>query len=91
MKVGSISSNISYVSAVSGKGSAAGAKEASAPQKSQGQSAGVSPHTGLTSAERAFFAKLFPDSISQINSHKTYSPNGIKASIEPGQIINRKA
>lgn len=91
MKVGSISSGMSFTAGVSAKGSAAGAKEIAAPQKSQGQSTGISSHTGLTSAERAFFAKLFPDSISQISSHKTYSPNGIKASIEPGQIINRKA
>jgi len=50
----------------------------------------TSSTTGLTNAERAYFAKLFPDSVSQINSHKTYSPSGINSSIDLGQIINRK-
>ncbi len=90
MKVGSISGNISYASQVSRKQSAAGGNQTAAPQKASGQTAGVSSHTGLTSAERAFFARLFPDSVSQINSHKTYSPSGIQNSVEPGQIINRK-
>ncbi len=51
----------------------------------------VSGHGGLTNAERAFFAKLFPDSKSQINAHATtYSPGGNRSPVELGQIINRK-
>jgi hypothetical protein len=51
---------------------------------------GISSTTGLTSAERAFFAKLFPNAASEINSHVTYSPVGVNSSVELGQIINRK-
>ncbi len=96
MKVDSISS-YSYAPEIAKKGSAPAMKEASTPQKLQGPSSSnapgngsIAPHNGLTSAERAFFAQLFPNSTSQISSHKTYSPNGLKASVEPGQIINRK-
>ncbi|HUI29746.1 MAG TPA: hypothetical protein VLX91_05980 [Candidatus Acidoferrales bacterium] len=48
------------------------------------------PENGLTGAERAYFAGLFPGSVLQINTHKTYSPTGISAMVEPGQIVNRK-
>ena len=48
-------------------------------------------HNGLSSAERAFFAKLFPDASSRINAHSTtYSPGGVQSPVELGQIINRK-
>ncbi len=49
-------------------------------------------HEGLSHAERAFFAKLFPDASSRINSHSTsYSAGGPRPTVELGQIINRKA
>jgi len=48
------------------------------------------PDNGLTGAERAFFAKLFPGSVLQISTHKTYSLSGLNATVELGQIVNRK-
>ena len=88
MKVGSISSM--GFSPVSQREPAKSSRVAAPEQKSQ-STAGVSlSHGGLTNAERAFFAKLFPESSSQIHAHSTYSPNGIHSSMEPGKIINRK-
>lgn len=81
MKIGSVS-NMGYPS-VSQTGSAR-------TSKSPASAGAVSSHGGLTSAERAFFAKLFPESSSQIHAHSTYSPNGVHSLVEPGQIINRK-
>ncbi len=88
MKVGSISS-MGY-SPVSQKEPAKSPKLAAPEPKSQATAGTSVSHGGLTNAERAFFAKLFPESSSQIHAHSTYSPTGIHASVEPGQIINRK-
>ncbi len=95
MKIDSIS-NLTYSPNIAHREPIGGAKNTAPEQKPQEAASAVSHHNGLTSAERAFFAKLFPDSSSQISSHlpvnidKTYSPNGIHSSVELGQIINRK-
>ncbi len=88
MKVNSVS-NFGY-SPISPKESGMSAK--AAPHQEKGATVGAAPqnHNGLTSAERAFFAKLFPDASSQINSHKTYSAKGVHSVVEPGQLVNRK-
>lgn len=88
MKIGSVS-NMGYAP-ISQRGPAKSTKLAAPAQKTQTPAAGPQKHAGLTTAERAFFAKLFPESSSQIHAHSTYSPNGVHSSIEPGQIINRK-
>ena len=91
MKIDSVS-NLG-LSPISQREPAKASKAAAPEQKTQsaGAAGGAAlSHNGLTTAERAFFAKLFPDSSSQINSHSTYSPNGVRSSVEPGQIINRK-
>lgn len=89
MKVDSIS-NLGY-SPISQREPAKTSKISAPEQKLHASAGTTSTQNGLTSAERAFFAKLFPDSSSQINSHTTYSPNGIHSSVELGQIVNRKA
>jgi hypothetical protein len=91
MKIDSVS-NLGFTP-VSQMEPAKSSKAAAPEQKTQaagGTGSAAVAHNGLTSAERAFFAKLFPDSSAQIKSHATYSPNGIRSSVEPGQIINRK-
>ena len=88
MKIDSIS-NVGFSPIAQREPAKAAAPEQKA-QAARGAGGASSAHNGLTSAERAFFAKLFPDSSSQINSHSTYSPKGIHSSVEPGQIINRK-
>lgn len=88
MKIDSIS-NMSY-SPISQQGSTRTSKTAAPEQNSQANAKVSSSHSGLTNAERAFFAKLFPESSSQIHTHSTYSPSGVHSTVEPGQIINRK-
>ncbi len=89
MKIDSIS-NMGY-SPISQSRGAANTPKAAAPQQKAAAGPAASPsHTGLTGAERAFFAKLFPESSLQIHAHSIYSPHGVQSSIEPGQIINRK-
>ena len=88
MKVDSVS-NIGY-SPVFQREPAKVQKMPGNEQKSQIPAGAPSAHNGLTSAERAFFAQLFPESSSQIHAHSTYSPSGIQSSVAPGQIINRK-
>ncbi|MGO9481928.1 MAG: hypothetical protein ACLP05_09135 [Candidatus Kryptoniota bacterium] len=101
MKIDSLS-NLSYVQDFSKVGNAVrginqGSKSKSVETQNTGsllaaqspKSGAFSP-AGLTSAERAYFAKLFPDSLSQISSHNTYSPTGLNSSLELGQMINRK-
>jgi hypothetical protein len=88
MKIDSISN--SGFSPVSQSSQARAAKVAAPEQKSQAAGGAALSHNGLTSAEHAFFAKLFPEISSQKNAHATYSPNGVHSSVETGQIINRK-
>lgn len=45
---------------------------------------------GLTNAERAMFANLFPDHVKLINGYNSYNAKGVKFDVEPGQLINRK-
>lgn len=88
MKIDSIS-NIGY-SPVSQKEPSRAQKMSGNDQMTQISSGAPSTHNGLTSAERAFFAQLFPESSLQIHAHSTYSPSGVHSSVAPGQIINRK-
>ncbi len=68
-----------------------GVSKAAAPEQKMQAAPNTSvSHNGLTTAERAFFAKLFPDLSQQAGTSSTYSPSGIRSSVEPGQIINRK-
>jgi hypothetical protein len=80
-------SNLAYTQTTANTGHAAGARQAS---QSRSQQIDMPPEKGLTGAERAFFAKLFPGSGSQISAHKTYSPAGMSSTVELGQIVNRK-
>lgn len=89
MKVDSIS-NLTYTPNIAQRESVGIARNTAPEQKLQEPTNAVSPHNGLTSAERAFFERLFPEASTQIASHKTYSPNGMRSSVEPGQIVNRK-
>lgn len=89
MKIDSVSS-MGY-SPVSQSRGPVNTPKATAPQQKAAADPAASPsHNGLTGAERAFFAKLFPESSKQIHAHSIYSPNGVHSSVEPGQIINRK-
>lgn len=89
MKIDSIS-NLTYTPSVVQERQVGNARSTSQEQKTQGPTKNVPSGNGLTSAERTFFAKLFPDSVMQITLHKTYSPAGVNAPAEKGQIINRK-
>ncbi|MFZ1081937.1 MAG: hypothetical protein WAO19_08425 [Candidatus Kryptoniota bacterium] len=96
MKIDSLSS-LSYAQSISQVGNPArGSNQISKPnaasqqQEAQSLASGASSTTGLSNAERAYFAQLFPDSLSQINSHGTYSTAGVNSYVELGQIINRK-
>jgi len=92
MKIDSISNLTTYSPGMAQRNQASNAKAVPQEQKAQASSTGgVSSGNGLTSAERQYFAKLFPDSSGQISSHKTYSPTGMNAPTQLGQIINRKA
>lgn len=87
MKIDSVS-NLSYVQNVMSNGRTPNARPVLQDQNLKTQA--PTSESGLTGAERAFFAKLFPGSSVQITSHKTYSPAGFKTSVELGQIVNRK-
>lgn len=88
MKIDSISSTT--YSPVSQRGPANTPKTAAPEHKAPATSGASLSSNGLTGAERAFFAKLFPESSLQINTHSTYSQNGVQSSVQLGQIINRK-
>jgi len=87
MRIDSIS-NSTYTQAIASHGRSANNSQVF-PSKAQ-QVEIAPPESGLTGPERAFFAKLFPGSVHQISAHMTYSPTGVNASVEIGQIINRK-
>ncbi len=89
MKVDSIS-NFTYTPGVAQERQAGNARPLSQEQKTKVSAEKVPSKSGLTGDEREFFAKLFPDSVAQIALHKTYSPTGVSAPAEKGQIINRK-
>jgi hypothetical protein len=96
MKIDSLS-NIGYAPAAVQRSSAAGSKASAQSAESVDTARENNLRGGLTSAERAYFASLFPSSSEQINAHnpaglrgEAYSARGIHASVETGQIINRK-
>ena len=89
MKIDSIS-GMGYSPVSQSRGPVNTQKAAAPEQKAAAGPAAAASHNGLTGAERAFFAKLFPESSLQIHAHSVYSPNGVHSSVEPGQIINRK-
>ena len=87
MKIDSIS-NLAYFQNVMNTAHTANTRQVSHDQILKTEATTID--NGLTGAERAYFAQLFPGSTGQISSHKTYSPAGINAPVELGQIINRK-
>jgi len=87
MKIDSVS-NMAYTQDISGRSPAAGAHQASQFKSEQPEIAPAD--NGLTGAEKAFFAKLFPGSVGQVNAQRTYSPVGINPKVDLGQIVNRK-
>ena len=87
MKIDSISSS-TYTSNAANSGRTANVKSVSG--KDIGKGGHLSSQTGLTIAEQAYFAKLFPGAATQSNSQKTYSPSGVSQLVELGQIVNRK-
>ena len=105
MKIDSISNSIGGYPAIGGGAGLSHAKSISSTANSplsdssiQGikmaqpgrMASSPSPSGGLTSAERAYFAKLFPDLTRQISSQRTYSQGGANSSMDLGQIINTK-
>ena len=96
MKVDSLS-NIGYTPAAIQRNPAAGSVSGAQAARTADSAKANGINGGLTSAERAYFASLFPSSSEQINSHspggsvgETYSPRGLRSSVETGQIVNRK-
>jgi len=87
MRIDSIS-NFAYAENVVNTGRTATMQEASQGKSQQPPIA--PPENGLTGAERAFFAKLFPGSVHQMAVRETYSPAGMNPQVDLGQIINRK-
>ena len=86
MRIDSIP-NLAYTQTTLNTGHTAGTRQAS---QSRSQQTEMPPEKGLTGAEKAFFAKLFPGSGAQISAHKTYSPAGMNSTVELGQLVNRK-
>ncbi len=89
MKIDSIS-NPGYTQEIGSSGRGANVRQVAQNQNQRTQMNTVSPDNGLSGAERAFFAKLFPGSSVQSNPPKTYSATGFNASVNLGQIVNRK-
>jgi hypothetical protein len=87
MRIDSVT-NFAYTENVASTGRTAAVHEA--PQNKTQQTPIAPPEDGLTGAERAFFAKLFPGSVHQIGPRETYTPVGMNAQVELGQIVNRK-
>jgi hypothetical protein len=56
------------------------------------QEAAASDETSspVTQEEKDFFAALFPDASSEIASHKTYSPSGLRGLAQTGRMVDRK-
>ena len=87
MRIDSISNSL-YAQTIMNAGRSANSAQVSESKAQQSEIA--PPENGLTGPEQAFFAKLFPGSVHQLNAQMTYSPSGANASVELGQIINRK-